>query len=216
MWHSCGRTPNPVLLSGCAWSWRGPRAHGRPRPPITLTGRGPPRLPAARHFPAVRTHTPAGATVLPALDSPEGGRDAGRGRRQRLRKPRPRPPSLCLSIFPSFHSCEPGREWGEGPGDLGTDKGSCLADPRSPSPSGQPSARSVSNARPGVRRFGRVRLQRVRRCPLRGPGADTPHRRGEGGWAGPAEPRASLTRGTGKHVWGSPEDTAAARRRAEG
>lgn len=169
-------------------------------PPITLTGHGPPRLPAARHFPAVRTHTPAGATVLPALDSPEGGRDAGRGRRQRLLKPRPRPPSLCLSIFPSFHSCEPGREWGEGPGDLGADKGSCLADPRGPSPSGQPSARSVSNARPGMRRFG----------------ADTPHRGGEGGRAGPAEPRASLTRGTGKHVWGSPEDTAAARRRAEG
>lgn len=188
-------------------------------PPITLTGRGPPRLPAARHFPAVRTHTPAGATVLPALDSPEGGRDAGRGRRQRLPKPRPQPPSLCLSIFPSFQSCEPGREWGEGPGDLGTDKGSCLADPCSARPFAlRPAVCTLRLKRPPWRATLRPREAAEGEAvpSSRGPGRTRLIVGVKGAGAGLAEPRAWLTRGTGKHVWGSPEDTAAARRRAEG
>lgn len=123
-----GHTPNPVLLSGCVWPCQGPLPTGCPLP-ITLTGHGPPRLPAARHFLAVGTHTPAGATVLLALDSPEGRRDIARGHRQRLPKPPPRSPSLRLSIFPSFHSCKSGSDWGEEPGDLGKEKHSCHADP---------------------------------------------------------------------------------------
>ena len=133
--------PSLVLYPGCELSPAGP--------PCQLTGRRPPRLPAAGHLPAVGVHTPAGAAFLPALDGPEGRRHS-------------QLPFLFLSIPPSFSSFKLGRDWC-GAGQVTRERES--ADPRdSPahSFSTRPVCQPCSKGHPGVHAPAPWRLQGVK------------------------------------------------------